>query len=122
MSRVAFVKAFRSVHHVHRSRTVEREGPPVALGVRARHAAVGMVESDESNWRVSRLSAVGRRDRLEGVGFRVDMDQTPLFQEARPTDRPGAHLERRSRLDLSQIPFSPEAPDRASITRSDGCV
>jgi hypothetical protein len=67
------------------------------------------VESEESNRRVSRLSAAGRRDRLEGVGFRVDMDQTPLFQEPRPTDYPDVHVERRSRLDLSQISFGPKS-------------
>jgi hypothetical protein len=62
--------------------------------------AEGTVESTESNWRVSRLSGVGRRDRLEGVGFRVDMDHNPLSQEARPTVDPGAsHLERRSALE-----------------------
>ena len=72
------------------------------------------VESDESNWRVSRLSAKGRRDRLEGAGFRIDMDQTPLFQEARLSDRPGGQLERRSRLDLNRIPSGTEAlPEEA---------
>jgi hypothetical protein len=65
--------------------------------------AVGVVESEESNWRVSRLSAAGRSVRREGVGFRVDMEQTPFFQEARPTDRSGAHLERRSKLDPNPV-------------------
>jgi hypothetical protein len=31
------------------------------------------------------------------------MEQTPFFQEARPTDRPGAHLERRSKLDPNPV-------------------
>ena len=43
------------------------------------------------------------------VGFRVDMDQKPFFREPRPTVQPDAHVERRSRLDLSQIPFAPGA-------------
>jgi hypothetical protein len=63
--------------------------------------AEGTVESTESNWRVSRLSVAGRSDRLEGVGFRVDMGHYPLSHEARPTVGPGAHLERRSALELN---------------------
>jgi hypothetical protein len=69
---------------------------------------VGTVESDESNWRVSRLSAKGRRDRLDDAGFRIDMDQTPLFQEARLADRPGTQLDRRSGLGLNPIPSGTE--------------
>src|SRR3954454_12949265 len=49
--------------------------------------AVRTVESAERSWRVSRHSAEGRRDRLEDEGFRVDMDQKPLFREARRIDR-----------------------------------
>ncbi|MGZ5975000.1 MAG: hypothetical protein ACXWPK_16555, partial [Isosphaeraceae bacterium] len=51
-----------------------------------------------------------------GAGFRIDMDQTPLFQEARLSDRPGAQLERRSRLDLNRIPSGTgELPEEAFL-------
>jgi hypothetical protein len=69
--------------------------------------ADGVVESEESSARVSSDSARGRRDRLGGFGFRVDMDQTPFFQEARPANRCGAHLERRSSGGPGQISLAP---------------
>src|SRR5215475_4080186 len=79
-----------------------------------------LVERAERSWRVSRLSAMSRSDRLAGVGFRVDMGQIPLSQEARPSDRCGAHLEHRFRFDPAQTPAG--TPEPSGIKERKSCL
>ena len=75
------------VDHVERAGTVERERPLVPFASVPETDAVGTVEYAESNCRVSRPSAWGRRNRLEGVRSRVDMDQNPYSRsQGRPSD------------------------------------
>jgi hypothetical protein len=50
--------------------------------------AVGLPKAEERSCRVSSFSAEGRTDRPEGDGFRFDMDQIPLSEEARRTVGP----------------------------------
>ena len=100
------------IDHVERPGPVELQCPLISLGVRSRTMDVGRSRARERSCRVSRHSAIGRRERLGGIGFRFDMDQTPLSQEAKQTLRPGAQLERQSRLELVSPLRRPMTRDR----------